>query len=128
MKIIVDTSVWIEYLKNTPGLVEKIDSALVEKNLYMVGPVVSELLQGARTEQDFDALNNSIGGVPFIEADFADWKLTGRLSYQLRRKGITVPITDCLIAAIAINNSASIYTYDRHFKNIPDIKLVELPE
>ncbi len=128
MKIIVDTSVWIEYFKNQPGVAGSIDKGLLSGTIYMVGPVVSEILQSAKTENDYQALNANIGGVPFIETVFADWQLAGQLSYSLRRKGVTLPITDCLIAAISINKEAYIYTLDQHFKQIPKVKLTTIQE
>ncbi len=92
----------------------------------MAGPVIAELLQGAKTEKDFQALMKSIDGAPFIEAEFSDWKLAGELSYMLRKKGIIIAISDCLIGAIAINNDLAVTTLDRHFENLPGLKLVTI--
>ncbi len=128
MKIIVDTSVWIEYLKNRPTLAENLDQQLLAGSIFTVGPVIAELLQGARTEKDYRILKNSIDGLPFIETTFEDWKLAGDISYKLRRKGVTLPTTDCVIAAVAIHQNASVMTYDRHFANIPNLKLENIPE
>jgi tRNA(fMet)-specific endonuclease VapC len=128
MKIIVDTSVWIEYLKNKPTLAEKLDRQLLAGDIFTVGPVIAELLQGAKTEKDYRMLKNSIDGLPFIETSFENWALAGDISYKLRRKGITIPITDCIIAAVAIHNNASVMTYDQHFTNIPNLKLENIPE
>ncbi len=128
MKIIVDTSVWIEYLKNKPTLAEKLDRQLLAGDIFTVGPVVAELLQSAKTEKDYRMVKSSIDGLPFIETNFENWVLAGGISYKLRRKGITIPITDCVIAALAIHNNASVMTYDRHFANIPNLKLENIPE
>jgi tRNA(fMet)-specific endonuclease VapC len=128
MKIIVDTSVWIEYLKNKPTLAEILDRQLLAGDIFTVGPVIAELLQGAKTEKDYRMLKNSIDGLPFIETSFENWALAGDISYKLRQKGITIPITDCVIAAVAIYNNASVMTYDRHFANIPNLKLENIPE
>jgi len=128
MKIIVDTSVWIEYLKNSPTIAENLDQQLLAGNIFTVGPVIAELLQGARTEKDYRILKNSIDGLPFIETTFEDWTLAGEISHKLRRKGVTLPITDCVIAAVAIHQNASLMTYDRHFANIPNLKLENIPE
>ncbi len=128
MKIIVDTSVWIEYLKNRPTLAENLDQQLLAGSIFTVGPVIAELLQGARTEKDYRILKNSIDGLPFIETTFEDWTLAGEISHKLRRKGFTLPITDCVIAAVAIHQNASVMTYDRHFANIPNLKLENIPE
>ncbi len=123
MKIIVDTSIWIEYLKNNHEITPGLDKSLLAGNIYMVGPVVSELLQGTKTDNDYQALSSTIDGVPFINAEFADWQLAGKLSFEMRKKGVTIAITDCLISAIAINNRAAVYTLDQDFKSIPDVAL-----
>jgi len=123
MKIIVDTSIWIEYLKNKRNIAPELDEGLLAGSIYMVGPVISELLQGAKTEKDYQALSSTIDGVPFINAEYADWQLAGELSFKMKKKGLTIAITECLIAAIAINNGAVVYTLDRDFQSIPDVSL-----
>ncbi len=124
MKKIVDTSVWVEYFKNQAVVAASMDKDLLAGSIYMVGPVISELLQGAQAEKDFRALISSIDGVPFIESNLSDWKLAGEISFKLRKRGITIPITDCVIAAIALNNDAMVMTLDRHFRHIPGLKLI----
>mgnify|MGYP001115685578 CR=1 FL=1 len=128
MKIIVDTSVWIEYLKNKLSLAEKMDRQLLAGDIFTVGPVIAELLQGAKTDKDYRMLKNSIDGLPFIETSFENWAWAGDISYKLRRRGIIIPITDCIVAAVAIHNNASVMTYDQHFTNIPNLKLENIPE
>ena len=62
---------------------------------------------------------------PFIETSLSDWELAGERSFKLRGKGITNPITDCLIAAIAFKHNAKSMTLDRRFMHIPDLKLLD---
>jgi hypothetical protein len=124
MKIIVDTSIWIEYFKNNPDTVAIIDKSLLAGTVFMVGPVLSELLQGVKTEKELEKLTGCIDAVPFIECVFPDWQLAGLISFKLRKNGLTIPLTNLLIAAISINNRASVYTLDHHFKLIPDVLTV----
>ena len=123
MKVIVDTSIWIEYLKSNHEIAPGLDEGLLAGNIFMVGPVVSELLQGAKTENDYQALSSNIDGVPFINAEFADWQLAGKLSFKMKKIGVAIAITDCVIAAIAINNGAVVYTLDQDLQSIPDVAL-----
>ena len=123
MKIIVDTSIWIEYFKNKAEITAIIDKGLLAGTVYMAGPVVSELLQGVKTEQEFEKLLGCIDAVPFIDSNFEDWRLAGSISFRLRKDGLTIPLTDLIIAAISINNKAYVYSLDHHFKLIPDVHL-----
>lgn len=122
-KIIVDTSIWIEYFKENPAVVEVIERGIMENCIFIVGPVISELLQGVRTNKEYEELVSCIDCIPYIEAKIEDWKKAGKISFNLRSEGITIPLTDILISVLAINNQAQIYTLDYHFKSIPGVSL-----
>ncbi len=126
MKIIVDSAVWIEYLRNKPSVTEKLDQLLLAGTIVTVGPVIAELLQGAKTEKDYRLLENNFGGLPLLETKVEDWIKAGSISYELRKRGVAIPLTDCLIAAVAILNNALVMTYDIHFEYIPNLKLYDI--
>lgn len=123
--MIVDTSIWIEYFKDTSGIVEVMEKGLMDNNIYIVGPVVSELLQGVKTEKEYNELKNCIDAVPYIKGRLTDWKRAGKISFKLRRSGTTIPLTDIYIAALAVKNNFIIFTRDKHFKEIPEIDLFQ---
>ncbi len=125
-KIIVDTSIWIEYFKNNQKYVPFIEDSLNLENILISGPIISELLHGVKGEKEYKLLSESISAVPFAECIYDDWIKTGEALYNLKKKGITVPLTDVLISVIAIRHDASILTLDKHFKSIDMIKLIEL--
>ncbi len=125
-KIIVDTSAWIEYFKNNTTFVKFIEENLYIDSIFITGPIISELLQGTKTEKELDLLLYSIKAVPFIECSYDDWVSAGQLSFNLRKNGKIIPLTDLLIAVIALKNDAKVLTLDNHFKEIPKVKLIEL--
>ena len=125
-RIIVDTSIWIEYFKNNQKYVSFIEDSLNLENILISGPIISELLHGVKSEKEYKLLSESISAVPFAECVFDDWIKTGETLYDLKMKGITVPLTDVLISVIAIRHDASILTLDKHFKSIDMIKLIYL--
>jgi tRNA(fMet)-specific endonuclease VapC len=123
-KIIVDTSIWIEYFKNNSDYVPFIEENLNLENIYMIGPIISELLHGVKDEKEHQLLLKSINAVPFLNYIFEDWIKTGSILFNLRKKGKIIPLTDVLISAISIRINASILTLDQHFKEIQGIKLL----
>jgi len=125
-KIIVDTSIWIEYFKNNKNYVEFIEENLHLDLIYITGPVITELIQGVKGEKEHLMLLNSINAIPYIECTFKDWVMAGEMSFKLRKIGKIIPITDILIAVISIKNNTKILTLDSHFINIPDIELISL--
>ncbi len=125
-KIIVDTSIWIEYFKNNPTYVPFIEENLNLENIYMVGPIISELLHGVKNEKEYLMLSGSISAILYVDCIFEDWIKAGYILFNLKKKGSIIPLTDALISAIAIRVGAPVLTMDRHFKNIPGIKLFDL--
>jgi predicted nucleic acid-binding protein len=60
-----------------------------------------------------------------LETSFAIWRRAGELSLALRRRGITVPLSDLVVAGLALEHGCAIYTLDSHshFDRIPDLPL-----
>ena len=122
--VLVDTSVWIQYfnrLDSKPG--KSVEGLLREGKIVGTGIVLTELLQGAKIEKEFNAILESMAALPFLETTQNTWIKAGRISYTLRRSGITIPITDLIIASLALEHDCLIFTLDPQFKKIPDIEL-----
>ncbi|NLC68299.1 MAG: PIN domain-containing protein [Clostridiaceae bacterium] len=124
-RIIIDTSIWVEYFKNKAGIVEFIDNGLDNGCIYITGPIISELLQGVKSDKELNMLSKCIDADPGFKIDTKDWIDAGVMSYSLRKKGYAIPLTDILIAVIAKNNDAAVYTLDKHFSYIPGLELIK---
>ena len=72
-KIIIDTSILIEYFKNNTKYVSFIEENLNLENIYIVGPIISELLHGVKTEKEYSMLFQSITAIPYLDCIFEDW-------------------------------------------------------
>lgn len=122
--VIADTSVWIPFF-NQPESLEKreIDALIDADGLALVGVVLAELLQGCRTPKEADTILSRLTGLRFLETNFSTWKRSGELSASLRRKGITLPLSDLIIAALAFEHHCQVYALDPHFEQIPGLAL-----
>jgi len=56
-KIIVDTSIWIEFLKNSPIIFPRMQALLEDNNVIGVEFIFGELLQGAKTIREKNIIN-----------------------------------------------------------------------
>ena len=122
--VIADTSVWVPFF-NRPESDEKraIDALIDERRLALVGMVLAELLQGCRTSKETDTILSKLTGLRFLEMGFSTWRRTGELSASLRRKGVTIPLSDIVIAALALEHRCQVYALDPHFQQIPGLSL-----
>lgn len=128
--VLVDTSCWIEYF-NRPGAeaATAVEVLVCDDRAALTGVVLAELSQGVRTERELSELHAALGAVVWIEATRETYARAGKLAFELRRKGITAPITDCVIAAASESAGGCILTLDAHFQEIAEISsLVVLPE
>ena len=122
--VLLDTSVWIQYfnrLDSKPG--KSVEGLLREGRAVGTGIVLTELLQGAQIEKECNAILESMAALPFLETTQNTWIKAGRISYDLRRKGITIPTTDLILASLALEYDCLIFTLDPHFEKIYDIEL-----
>lgn len=125
--VIADTSVWIEYFRGGDEPVRSALRRLIRtQQTALVGMVLAELLQGCRTSKEADTILANLAGLGFLETTFATWKRAGELSASLRRKGLTIPLSDLVIAAVAMEHQCQVYTLDPHFKQVPGLTLYRL--
>jgi len=58
----------------------------------------------------------------YLEADRDSWLRAGELVAECSARGSQVGIADCLLAALAMRESAYIFTLDRNFERIPRLR------
>jgi predicted nucleic acid-binding protein len=115
---LVDTSVWIELLNGSLG--SRVTEAEL-LNFVTCGPILQEVLQGLRDDPASEALREGLLALPVLSDPLPiALFLSAAEIYRLGRgKGCTIrSSTDCLIAAIAIENGVPVWHKDRDFEAI----------
>lgn len=122
-KTIVDTSIWVEYFQGRLPDAAAVERGLGQETVFVTGPIIAELLQGVRTPAEADQLRRCIDAIPYEECRLEDWLAAGETAFTLRRKGVTVPLTDLVIAMVARRIGAAVYSLDKHFTQIDGVDL-----
>ena len=116
--ILVDTSVWIDYFngQNNPETTI-LDEILGIEEILIGDIILAEVLQGFRSDQDFEAALNALSKFKQASLLNPDLAIRSARNYrQLRKSGITVRKTvDCLIATFCIENRVELLHSDRDF-------------
>lgn len=114
--ILVDTSAWIEFLRDTGSPVcERVD-ALLAGDLATCGPIRMEVLAGARDEAQLRSLQGLLARATSIDTVPADFDAAASWYRHCRQGGETVRrMVDCLIAAHAIRSAIPLLHADRDF-------------
>lgn len=116
-KILIDTSAWVEFFKGNRSAANLINDRDTY-SVFIIGPVISELILGMKTEKEKESFAISLDSIPRIQISDQDWFDAGLAGSLLRSKGITIPLVDLVIYSVARNNHCSICTLDKHFRVI----------
>lgn len=122
--ILVDTSVWVEVLRDRIGRVKaSLASALDGEEAVLTRFHQLELLQGARDEREWTLLQEYLEFQAYLECGIESWQGAARIFFDLRRVGKTVrsPI-DCCIAQIAMDHDVLLIHRDRDFETISTVR------
>jgi hypothetical protein len=114
--ILVDTSAWVEFLRDTASPVCARLDELLEADIATCHPIRMELLAGARDERHLDDLRRLLARASILPTEPTDYEEAAALSRACRRGGETVrKLIDCLIAAVAIRADVSLLHADTDF-------------
>ncbi len=116
-KVLVDTSIWIEYFKGNKKVQDIIHDTKCFQ-CFIIGPVIAELLLGIKTSGEKERLITCMNVLPMLEITNNDWIDAGNTGNILRQKGITVPLPDLIIFSVANKNNCALFTLDKHFEII----------
>lgn len=118
MKVLADTSIWVDYLRHgSQGSAKHLQDLLVQDDVVVCGPVVAELL-GGTSAVDRYALWRVLQSLPWAPLDQAEWRRVGEVTALLRDRGLTVPLSNIEIAVAAAAVGASIWSRDSDFERV----------
>ena len=122
MKVLVDTSAWVDFLNGHSSPVAKALVELIEgeDEVCTCGIVVAEVFQGLRREKRRDELKRLFGELLFLEPSGIELSFRAAEVYRaLRRRGTTVRSTiDCLVALLAEEEGCYLLARDRDLEVI----------
>jgi predicted nucleic acid-binding protein len=123
--LLLDTSGWIEYLRDTgsPGCTEVARLLRRPQSLATTEPIIMELLAGAPTPLALRELETLTAGLALLSIDITvDYHDAAAIYRAARSAGHTIRrMNDCLIAAVAARTSATLVHRDADFDVIGDV-------
>ena len=118
---LIDTSAWIEFFRRqgNPEGKKRVAELINRDEAVFSCPIQFELLAGARPGEVGD-IDLALSFATHIKFSHQHWLEAARLEKELRRKGITIPRDDILVAALAKTERLPILAYDNHFQLLRD--------
>lgn len=116
--LLVDSSVWIDWLRGTDTDAVRFVQSREHEELALTQMIYLEVLQGVISQRQFEATRRVLGSQTLLQPleAFATFEEAAHLYRRAREQGFTIrKSTDCLIAAIALEQGALLVHNDRDF-------------
>ncbi|WP_025183391.1 PIN domain-containing protein [Leptospira kirschneri] len=115
-RILLDSSVWIEYFRNVDSPISlKVDELIDAENIYTNNLILSELVPSLKLRKQSKIII-SLEAIERFPLEI-DWEQI--IEYQISnlKNGINkVGVPDLIIAQNVVQNKAMLFTLDKHFK------------
>jgi predicted nucleic acid-binding protein len=124
--VLVDTSVWIDFFRGTTQELIRLGlSTLIDSNQVVLSDIIlHEVLIGAKTEEEYqelEAMMNILTCYRIQEEELADFN---RFSFFVKKKGLAGSYTDLSIAFLCHHHNLWLYSLDKYFKKLENLKLI----
>ncbi len=125
--ILVDSSMWIDFFSSSPGRAGNELRRMIEQAepFALTGVVAAEILQGLI--RDEGRIEGYLAMWEMLEPKgFSTYREAAAIFRLARSKGISLTTIDTLIAAIAIERDASLFSLDKEFLRVSRITPLRL--
>jgi len=130
MGIVVDSDILIDLLREKDEAVKKIKELEKNEELATTDINVFELYYGAyksnKKDKNLSSTRGLMKNLTLLHTTEEAMETGGRIYSDMKAKGKSIDIRDVLIAAITLQNGASLLTRNReHFERIKELVLVD---
>ena len=123
--IVVDTSVWIDAHRRPSGRAGLALNGLLDADeVALAVPVRLELLAGI-SRRDRAAFVRSLSALPVLRPSPETWQLIDQWIPAAADKGRHLGLSDWLIAALAAESGARVWSLDEDFAALEGLRLIQ---
>ena len=124
--IIVDSAVYIDHIRAGRDIRQELMPYLANGILFNCGIVRGEVIRGFKNTRLKAEMTAFFNIIPEVPTSARMWQLVAEMAWTLdRTTGGHRPLTDIIIARCAMQIGAVLVSPDRHFRDIPGLKVRE---
>lgn len=121
--VLIDSGIWVQFFNRRHSREKQaVDELLDDDRAALIGPILTEVLLGFRRDEQADWVASLLRGLHFLETTWDDWRSAARMGRKLIATGQTLPLSDLVLAAVALRHDSSLYSTDPHFDLIHELK------
>jgi predicted nucleic acid-binding protein len=121
--IVIDSSLWLEYFVDSDY--SKIIENLLELPQFIIVPtiILTEIYKKIQNDWNKSVADDFI--VQFQDYQIINLDFQNAVHAAKIGKDFKLPLADSIIYSTAINYNATLYTLDKHFQDLPNVKYFE---
>jgi predicted nucleic acid-binding protein len=121
LKVLVDSSVWIPFLRGRAELAAEVTVAMSEGRSHLCPVIWVEIFRGVRGKREERLVAELAALCPSLPMDGESWDEAARLGRAASQAGLNCPLADVLIAACARRHKAKLIHDDKHLKALLEL-------
>lgn len=122
--ILVDSNVFIDYLKLGRDPIRELLDRFDPTDLVTCGVVKAEVLRGIKLPKVRGLFEGFFSVMRFAHTHATTWDDVWQMAWKLDRMGRVLPLTDIVIATCAVHEEAWVLTSDHHFDQIEGVRVL----
>jgi predicted nucleic acid-binding protein len=118
---LIDSSVWIEYLRPRPrpNVVRAVRAALAADEAAVAAPIIVEVLSGIRDGREYSAREAELRALHHVSVDGDASYIAARVGRALADAGKMGKTVDLMLAGAAISTGAELWSLrDEHYGDV----------
>lgn len=123
--ILIDSCIYIPLLRRGIDPAQEFAVLAAEVDIVTCGVVRCEITRGLKTERLRKALCGYLDCLVYVPTMNRVWQRAEQIVWDTGKKGHTIPLTDAIIAACALESGSAVLTKDKHFQCIEGLTILE---
>ena len=120
-RVLVDTSIWIEFFAKSPkvsqNVLDRLSDRILEQQVVLIQPVRAELLSGHVSKALKGEIERCFDAIEYVDLDWSrreNWEDIIAFASSARKIGLAIPgLIDRMILLSALLSNASLCTADK---------------
>jgi predicted nucleic acid-binding protein len=123
--VLVDSSWFIGCLRRRIDPFRELEKSSFGYEFFSCGAVMTEVCRGVRVQRHYESMRSAFAVMCWVPTTEKIWSEATDLARNLAARGVTMQITDLVIAVSALSVDAVVLTLDSDFRQVPDLQVLD---
>ena len=123
--VLVDSSYFIGCMRRRIDPFRELERSKFDYEFYSCGAVMAEVCRGVRVQRLYTQLRSAFAVMCWVPTAEKIWSEATDLARDFAARGVTMQLTDLVIAVSALSVDAAVLTLDADFRQVPELRVLD---